>query len=667
MHARAARALLAACIIGGIRAHAVRAQAAVATDSGTIRLHYLAHAIGQEHYTLQHAGDTLVLTDDFHFLDRGGDVRLASTLRLAPDLTPRAMHAHGKTYRFINIASDISVNGGSASVQSLGDSMQVRLPATFFALPGPMPFAAQALLVRYWEMHGRPRHLATIPAQPINDVMIEYRGEDTLRLDRRVLQLRRYSVAGVAWGREALWLDQNGRLAALLTRASLLPFEGIREELAPLLPALQASAIRDRMRDFAQLGRDVPPVAQGSFALVGGRVLDGTDRPPLANATVIIRDGRIAAIGPAGRVAVPAGVRVIDVHGRTIVPGLWDMHTHAGQIEWGPAYLAAGVTTMRDMGGELPFLTAFRDALQEGRGPGPRMLLAGLVDGPGPGAFGDVTAATPEEGRAVVERYHQAGFQQMKLYTLLEPDVVGAIIRRAHELGMTVTGHIPRALTLEAAVDSGMDHVAHQPVRGQAGSPEAQRAIAFLAQHHTVIDPTQSWNELLGHAPETPIASFQPGITGAPWAIVAGYSSVHNNTDSASANARVRNGLAIVKALHDAGVPIVAGTDDGVPGMSLLREIELYVEGGFTPREALQAASSVPATAMRLQQDVGTLEAGKRADLLILDADPLADIHNIRRGHWVIANGRMYECAALWRAAGFNPDAAAPGANGKTR
>ena len=174
----------------------------------------------------------------------------------------------------------------------------------------------------------------------------------------------------------------------------------------------------------------------------------------------------LTGVGPGASIQVPSGVRRVDARGKTIVPGFWDMHAHASQIEWAPAYLGAGVTSIRDMGGERAFLVAFRDALAAKRGPGPRMLLAGLVDGDAPDAFGSVVAGTPEAARAVVDRYHADRFEQMKLYSLLQPPVVDAIIARAHEHGMTVTGHVPTALGIRRAVEAGMDHVAHMPVGG---------------------------------------------------------------------------------------------------------------------------------------------------------------------------------------------------------
>jgi imidazolonepropionase-like amidohydrolase len=276
--------------------------------------------------------------------------------------------------------------------------------------------------------------------------------------------------------------------------------------------------------------------------------------------------------------------------------------------------------------------------------------MAGLVDGSGADAFGTVYADTPDQGRAVVNAYEKAGFQQMKLYTLIKPDVAGAIIRRAHELGMTVTGHVPRAMTLASMVDSGADNVAHLPVRGDTASEAFKAQVRMLAEHRVVIDPTVSWNELLGHANSTPLTRFQPGFSEVSWPLRASYGSIRNPGDSASAERSLRASLASIKALHDGGVRIVAGTDYGLPGFSLLRELELYVEAGLTPLEALRSATAVPADVMRLSNEAGTLEPGKRADLVVLDRDPLLDIHNIRSSRWVVANGRMFQTAELRKA-----------------
>jgi imidazolonepropionase-like amidohydrolase len=296
-----------------------------------------------------------------------------------------------------------------------------------------------------------------------------------------------------------------------------------------------------------------------------------------------------------------------------------------------------------------------RTAVQAGRVHGPNIVAAGLIDGPGPNAFGALSADTPDDARAIVRRYHALGFEQMKLYSLLSPAVVGAICDEAHKLGMIVTGHIPTSLTLLAAIDSGMDQVAHQPIRGEPGSDELKRTIARLAEKGTVIDPTSSWGEIGGHSQAEPLQNFQPVTQLLPPIFLQTRAASWGTAspDTAAAHARLARSLAVTKALHDAGVPIVAGTDEGVPGFSVYREIELYVKAGFSNMDALRAATAVPAKAMRMDKELGTIEVGKRADLLVLDANPLDDISNIRTGRFVMKGGLLFESAALWRAIGF--------------
>ena len=192
-------------------------------------------------------------------------------------------------------------------------------------------------------------------------------------------------------------------------------------------------------------------------------------------------------------------------------------------------------------------------------------------------------------------------------------------------------------------------------MRGTLGSPEVAETIRFLDEKGTVAGLTVAWDELLGRAPETAIERFEPGILKAPIPLQSSYGSVRNDTDAAKTQAALRRSLDIVGALHKGGVRIVAGTDGAVPGVSLIRALELFVQAGLTPAEALATATRVPAEFLGLGSDVGTIELGQRADLLVLDADPLANISNLRRSRLVVANGRVYAIADLARAAGFRP------------
>ncbi len=444
-------------------------------EQGTIRLYYLQLPLGQERYSLSRDGDDVHLTTAFDFTDRGGRVQLEASLRMAADFTPKRFQANGKSYRFVNVDSEVEVEAGSASVRVRDRTDRVAAPERFFTVDGYAPFAVQMMLVRYWNAHGRPDVLKTLPGEPWNEARIQHRGRDAIQAGSETRSLDRYTIEGVVWGRETLWLTEEGAFAAAVTRAGGLTFEGVREDLAEALPVLAERSAEESVADLSQISIGVEPRASGSYALVGATVVDGTERAPIPDATILVSEGRIEAVGPRAGISIPPEVRGIDVRGKTILPGLWDMHTHVTQMEWGPIYLAAGVTTVRDMGNERELLLALRDALAKGAVLGPRLLLAGLVDGGGPNAFGTVAAATPEEGRAVVRRYHDEGYHQVKLYSLLAPDVVAAIASEAHRLGMTVTGHVPTAMTLRQAVEAGMDHIAHLAVRDEPGSEELRR------------------------------------------------------------------------------------------------------------------------------------------------------------------------------------------------
>ena len=638
--------LAALVLLGGL---CVSAQAPP-SESATIVVSLIDRQVGLETYSIRADGGGSVFTSELDVTERGGRLHVSSSLRVGADLTPIEFDVKGKSYRFVNVDAAVKVAGGMATVTSLGETKTFEAPRRFFTAQSYAPLSARALLIRYWERNGKPGTLAVMPGEPTREVRITLAGTDTVAAGGRQVALRRFTVDGIVWGTETVWLDENDRFAAIVSRVHILPLEAIREDLKESLPALQKSSIADRIRDLTRMYRTPAPVAQGAFALSGARLIDGTGKPPIDDAVIVVRDGRIVAAGPRGSTSVPRGVRVLDVKGQTIAPGLWDMHAHAAQIEWLPAYLAAGVTTIRDMGGETPFLTAISGHEEVLK---PRFLLAGLVDGDGPGGFGATIAASPAQGRDVVDHFQKLGFQQMKLYSLLQPDVVSAITARAHELGMTVTGHVPTSLGLAKAVEAGMDQVAHLPISGDPQSPQTRATIELLAKKKVVIDPTLPWTELLGHAPETALESFEPGFAHAPPALLANYRSVKNDTDAATAKRRLRDAQAMVKALFDAGVPIVAGTDGALPGYSLLRSLELYVEAGMTPMQAIESATRVPAESRGIAREVGTIEAGKRADMIVLSANPLDQIANIRRLRWVVTGGRVLDPSKLWAAAGF--------------
>jgi len=608
------------------------------SESGTFTLFKFEQAIGIERYTIRPDGDRYLLTSGFNFADRGTDVTLNTSFQFQAPLTPTHFKIKGDTARLSMIDEEVS-----------------EVPPATFTLAGYAPVSMQMELLRYWASHGKP---ASIPLVPQGAARIEPRGRDTIAVGGRTWTLDRYSVSGVLWGRETLWTDEAGKLQALVSvDAEFDHFEAVRPDLEAAVPQLIARAASDGMAAMAETAASVLPPPSQSIAITGGTVIDVEGkRRPLSGATVVVTDGKIAAVGPSRSVAVPAGATVVNAAGKTIIPGLWDMHAHFEQVEWGPIYLASGITTVRDVGNEIEFITAVRDAVASGKGIGPRMLLAGIVDGAGPRSMGAIHATTPDEARQVVRRYHDAGFAQIKIYSSITLPVMRAITAEAHRLGMTVTGHVPDGINAFQAIDAGMDQINHAEYIADVSYPDVEKVIATMRAHKTVLDPTLALYELLSRPFTQKIEAFEPGIAHVARELATPLAGFGSSPEVAPfRRRRFDDEVALVGTLHKAGIPIVAGTDQSVPGFSLHREIELYVKAGFTPLGALQAATLVPARVMGKDSDSGTIAIGKRGDLVILDANPLADIANTRKIYRVVTNGRVFDPGPLWQSVGFRP------------
>jgi imidazolonepropionase-like amidohydrolase len=658
------------------------ADATAIVEQGKFTLHKFEQAIGEETYEIRRDGDALAVKMDFKFTDRGTQVPLTTSFRGAQDLTPQAFEIKGKPSRLSSIDESLTIDSGTMHLRSRDKTSDAAVPTgPFFTIAGYAPTTMQMLMVRYWATHGSPAQLATLPS---GSVKIEPRGQDTIPVTTKDgtkdQKLDRYTVEGLIWGRETLWFDTNRNLvAAVTTDAEFDHFEAIRDGFESALGDFVGRAGTDGMSALAEISKGIPGSRASTLAIVGGTLIDGTGAAPVPDAAVVIQDGRIVAAGPRSKVKIPRNANVVDAHGKTILPGLWDMHAHFEQVEWGPIYLAAGVTTVRDCGNEFEFITAVRDAVAQGRGLGPRLLLAGIVDGAGPLQLGVERVDTPEQAKDWTDRYHTAGFQQMKIYSSVKLEEVKVIADEAHRLGMTVTGHVPEGLNAYQVIEAGQDQINHigyiadimhapfpadmsRADRRKAmadldlDSADAKKALAFLKDHRTVVDPTMALAEFFTATTAKPPASFEPGVNKIAPELAEQLTDVGPPTERSEIGEKVFDKeLAIVGALHRAGIPVVAGTDQTVPGYSLHREIELYVQAGFTPMEAIQAATIVPARAMGLDKELGTVEKGKRGDLILINGNPLDDIHNTRNVEYVITNGTMYHTAEMWQSVGFKP------------
>ena len=463
-------------------------------------------------------------------------------------------------------------------------------------------------------------------------------------------------------------MDAQDHLIALVSvDAEMDHFEAVADGYEDGLPTFVAGAARDGMANLAKVASSFSAKGSPVVAIVGGRLIDGTGRAAVENAVVVLKEGKIAAAGPAASTPIPQGAQVVDARGKSVLPGLWEMHAHFEQVEWGPIYLATGVTTARDVGNEREFIVAARDAIAGGQGIGPRLVMAGVVDGSGPFSLGVVRVDTTDQAREQVQKYKASGFQQIKVYSSVKPDILKVVTAEAHRLGMTVTGHIPQSMNAIQGIESGMDQINHVSyltavmVDAKTGtisadSPQVKKVVKLLLEHHTVVDPTLALLEIISHSTDKPVSAFEPGILKVAPELREGLETMGvPPQESQQAAARFRMLVATVRVLHEAGVPIVAGTDQAVPGFSLDRELELYVQAGFTPMEAIQAATLAPARAMGMEKDSGTIEPGKRADVILIEGNPLENISDLRNVSTVFAGGRMYQPAALWTSVGFKP------------
>ncbi len=628
-----------------------------APEQGVFNLHKFEQLIGRETYTLTRTPDEVTLKSDFKFTDRGSPVPLTATLTMEKDLTPRAFAIKGKISRFSSIED--SVHGRSAGAVTIPPE------ENFFDIQGYAPVSVQMMLVRYWRSHGSPKTLKTLPR---GEVQIQDQGTETFTIGSRKIPLHKLSIRGLIWGMESLWVDEQDHLVALVSvDAEMDHFEAVAEGYEDGLATFVAGAARDGMANLAKVATGFTAQAASVTAIVGGRLIDGTGKPAIENSVVILKDGKIAAAGAATSISVPQGAQVINAHGKSVLPGLWEMHAHFEQVEWGPIYLATGVTTARDVGNEREFIVAARDAIAAGQGIGPKLVMAGVVDGTGPFSLGVIRVDTPEQAREQVQKYKAAGFQQIKIYSSVKPEILRVVTAEAHRLGMTVTGHIPFGMNAIQGIEDGMDQINHveylTPLmvdpKSQTIDPDApnvKKVIKLLLEHHIVVDDTLALMEVILHPLDHPISGFEPGILKVAPELKEGLETMGTPPTKADQSAATFRAMqATVRVLHQAGVPIVAGTDQAVPGFSLDREIELYVQAGFTPMEAIQAATLVPARAMGMENESGTIEPGKRADVILVDGNPLENISDIRKVSAVFAAGKMYQPAALWSSVGFKP------------
>src|SRR5437899_2157949 len=281
--------------------------------------------------------------------DRGMKRTVTSTLQMSQDDAPQRLEQKSTGSTGAASSQIAEITGRSATIHEGDKNRTVAVPGSAFVLFGTTPASEQMMMMRYWKAHHQPARLPILRADPLAPpIEIKFAGQDALSLHDSTMHLQRYTIANLMFGREILWLDEHDQLAAIMTFAGGLPIEVVNDKYEPAFDQLVHSGVGQEMEDLAQLNKMVVPEASGSFAIIGATLIDGTGRPAVPNSAVVIRNGRIVAAGAAGKVALRSHIRVVHAEGLFLLPGLWEMHSHYSGVEFGPALLAAGVTTARD-------------------------------------------------------------------------------------------------------------------------------------------------------------------------------------------------------------------------------------------------------------------------------------------------------------------------------
>jgi imidazolonepropionase-like amidohydrolase len=619
-------------------------------------------------------GGTLEAT--FEYNDRGRGPKVKASYVFGADGLPTRVDVTGVNYLKANVDEHFTLTDAGGSWHS--ESEQGQLPGRAFYISNDGVGATElAALVRALS-HAPGGKVGLFPG---GEARVEFIAEATVESHGSKMHVREAAISGLDFVPSSVWIDDSGDLFAVPGSWFAILRSGW-ESTNETLFKLQSDADDAR---FHRLAHELSRHPSHPLAFEHVRVFDSENARELVDQTVIVDGHQIAAIGPAGSVQVPAEAERVDGRGRTLLPGLFDMHMHV-QGSDGLLNIASGVTAGRDVGNDIERLGRIQQQWDSGDSIGPKFWKAGLIDGPGPfQAPTGIFVSTPAEAEAAVNKYADLGYVQIKLYSSLKPELVPGIAAVAHRRGLRLSGHTPNGMLPADFVREGADELQHinfiflnfladkvkdtrTPERFTAvaeygGSLDLESAavhdfIQLLLAHHTTLDVTlATFESMFTGRPGRVSSDCAPVVERLPAQVqrqcYAGGLAVTAATDQRNRDSYAAM-LRMTKKLSDAGVPILVGTD-AMAGVMLHRELELEVKAGISPAKALQNATWLAATVLKQQATMGAIRPGSRADLLLVEGNPLVSISDIRRGRMVVKDGTVFDPAKVYAAVGMLP------------
>jgi hypothetical protein len=485
---------------------------------------------------------------------------------------------------------------------------------------------------------------------------------------------------GVGQTPQPFWTE-NGKFFGALVGLNLLPVG--YEDSAEKMQAAQDAAIAAMAP--ATAAKFLTDDAKRPVLFSNVKMYDAANRKFVPGSYVLTQNGKIVSVGTSAPARLPAGTRVVDGKGKTLVPGLWDSHMHVGDDFQTVSELAIGVTSCRNPGGPIELEVSQRERRNAGTLLAPECWDSVIVDQKGPlVAQGSLAVSSLDDTLAAVRKIADNHLTAVKFYTSMKPEWIAPGAKLAHELGLHVHGHIPAGMRTLDAINAGYDEITHIYFATMQAMPQEivdkanttvrligpgkyfkdvdlnaepmKTVIETMAKKQIVLDPTLVVveNVLLANA-GTPAPAYAPYVGNVPAAVERGFKSgpipYLPGMTRADAQASVDHMGEYVAKLYRAGVPIVAGTDGY--GEELVRELELYVKGGLTPAEALSTATIIPARNVKADKRTGSIEVGKEADLLLVDGDPEKNIGDLRHVDQVMSDGYLMDGNALRAEAGY--------------